>query len=344
MPGVPAIEASWFDDDAGREAADPEIARIARDLGENGFAVLDFPDPEIETLAEEIKASLLPRFDFERWRRELWPKADGLRLQDAWSEVEAVRRIACNARILEILEALYGRKPFPFQTLNFPVGTQQHFHSDAVFFSSVPERFMCGVWVALEDIDDDNGPLLYYPGSHKLPIVTNDMMGWLADEEDNAEIQTHLTRVWQAEVRAGGFREQRFHARKGQALIWLSNLLHGGSRHLDTERTRWSQVTHYYFEDCAYWTPVESDVFYGRIAFREPVDVLTGRPVGNRYIGRDIAPDFIRSVRPSWMVPAPETPTAPEPAGPSPTGWRQRAAGIPGLRRLVRLARRRAAG
>ena len=28
---------------------------------------------------------------------------------------------------------------------------------------------MCGVWVALEDITEDNGPLHYYPGSHRLP-------------------------------------------------------------------------------------------------------------------------------------------------------------------------------
>ena len=33
----------------------------------------------------------------------------------------------------------------------------------------MPEGFMCGVWVALEDMDMDNGPLVYYPGSHQLP-------------------------------------------------------------------------------------------------------------------------------------------------------------------------------
>lgn len=339
MPGVPAVEAGWLDYGGAADQTDPEVDRIARDLAANGFAVLDFPDPDIDALAEEIKTTLLPRFDFVHWREELWPKADGLRLQDAWSEVEAVRRVACNARILQILEALYGRRPFPFQTLNFPVGTQQHFHSDAVFFSSMPERFMCGVWLALEDIDEDNGPLLYYPGSHRLPIITNDMTGWLANEDDNAEIQTHLTRVWQAEVRAGGFREQRFHARKGQALIWAANLLHGGSRHTDLQRTRWSQVTHYYFEDCAYWTPVESDVFYGRIAFREPMNVLSGEPVRNRYLGREVDPDFIRSVQPQWMRPivAPE----PAPAEPPPDrSLRQMAASVPGLRRLVGAARR----
>jgi ectoine hydroxylase-related dioxygenase (phytanoyl-CoA dioxygenase family) len=36
---------------------------------------------------------------------------------------------------------------------------------------------MVGVWVALEDIDSSNGPLIYYPGSHRLPIFTNEHLG-----------------------------------------------------------------------------------------------------------------------------------------------------------------------
>ena len=40
-----------------------------------------------------------------------------------------------------------------------------------------PPGFMCGVWVALEDMDMDNGPLVYYPGSHRLPEVTMQELG-----------------------------------------------------------------------------------------------------------------------------------------------------------------------
>ena len=79
--------------------------------------------------------------------------------------------------ILRLLETLYGRPAFPFQTLTFPVGTQQPPHSDSVHFSAVPDGFMCGVWVALEDIDTDNGPLIYYPGSHRWPHFGNEHIG-----------------------------------------------------------------------------------------------------------------------------------------------------------------------
>ena len=38
-------------------------------------------------------------------------------------------------------------------------------------FSSIPERFLAGVWVALEDTNKYNGLLAVVPGSHKFPIV-----------------------------------------------------------------------------------------------------------------------------------------------------------------------------
>jgi hypothetical protein len=112
-------------------------------------------------LADDTIAQLAEEYDWAVWRAK---KADGglggMRIQDSPNAL--VRRIAGNPCIIELLSQLYGRPAFPFQTLNFPVGTEQPFHADAVHFSGVPERFMCGVWVALEDIGPEQG-LVYYP-------------------------------------------------------------------------------------------------------------------------------------------------------------------------------------
>ena len=62
-------------------------------------------------------------------------------------------------------------------------------HSDAIHFNSDPPGFMCGVWVALEDIDMDNGPLVYYPGSHKLPEVHDGGLGLRAGEEEYSRLR-----------------------------------------------------------------------------------------------------------------------------------------------------------
>jgi hypothetical protein len=237
LPGVPLVESPFFARFFNDDDTDAETLRIARDLNDKGFAVFDFPESELDLIIENIRRDLVPRFDIEAWRRD-WPTGEGLRLQDAWQFNDSVRRIACNSQVAALLERLYGRPCFPFQTLNFPVGTQQRIHSDSIFFSAVPERFMCGVWLALEDTDEANG---------------------------------------------------------------AANLLHGGSRVEDPNRTRWSQVTHYYFTGCSYFTPVESDPVYGSVRFREPINVMTGQTMRNEYVGRKVPYEFIEATTPPFL-------------------------------------------
>lgn len=279
LPGIPNIENPFFDQIFGDLDPPAEILRIAGDLRQNGFAVIDFPDPDIMDRAERIKRDLGPQFDRQGW---LSGTAPSQRVQDAWRQHPDVRAVACNRAVLDLLGALYGRAAFPFQTLNFFTGSQQRAHSDSLHFSSDPERWMCGVWLALEDIDDDNGPLLYYPGSHVWRIFDNACLGIDVTElkgfhDRYPDFETTWERIADAQVA----KPQYFHARKGQALIWAANLLRGGDRHRDRNRTRWSQVTHYLFEGCGYYTPLGSDVFRGRIALREPYNILTGKTVPN---------------------------------------------------------------
>ena len=47
-------------------------------------------------------------------------------------------------------------------------------------------------------------------------------------------------------------------ANKGDIIIWHANLLHGGAPQKYRARTRHSQVTHYFFENCQYYTPMNS--------------------------------------------------------------------------------------
>ena len=58
------------------------------------------------------------------------------RIMDAWRISANVRALALAPKILAILQELYGRRPLPFQTLNFLHGTEQAVHSDAIHFNS----------------------------------------------------------------------------------------------------------------------------------------------------------------------------------------------------------------
>jgi hypothetical protein len=70
---------------------------------------------------------------------------------------------------------------------------------------------------------------------------------------------------WDAILATSGVQQEILLARKGQALIWAANLLHGGSFQKDRSRTRWSQVTQYYFKNCIYYTPAFSDEAVGEL-------------------------------------------------------------------------------
>lgn len=276
LPQVPLVESPFFEQRLAALGLPPAVREQARFYRENGYLVIDFEDAEFAARAARVVANLAER------------QGESVRLQDAWRFDADVRAIACNGPVMRLLGQLYGREPFPFQTLNFRAGSQQPLHSDSVHFNSMPEKYMCGVWLAFEDVDGDNGPLCYAPGSHRLPVFKYEDIGVVGSEQPRHYESTAFGRLWQELPEAHGLKRVTFHARKGQALIWAANLLHGGAPQNDPRRSRHSQVTHYYFEGCAYWTPLESDPFFGRIRYREPTDIRSGRKIANIYGGRQI--------------------------------------------------------
>lgn len=303
FPGMPLIESPLFAASVGTLGLTEDEMRIATSLHEKGYAVFDFPDVEIDCRIERIRQSLGPRYgiDFDD------PGSDKTigerRIQDAWKTDADVKAIASNRKVLDLLSKLYGRAAFPFQTLNFPVGTQQGAHSDTVHFSSLPERFMCGVWLAMEDVNADAGPLFYYPGSHRWPIMTNALIGRRGYGSSLDSAQDPFDPAWRALCDAHDVRRDIFLARKGQALIWCANLLHGGSPQNNPRLTRWSQVTHYYFDDCAYYTPAFSDETLGHLALREIVAICDDRPRPNLYLGQDFRKSAAGAIYPRRKVP-----------------------------------------
>lgn len=284
FPGIPRIESPVFASDDLSDLNENE-RDLAEQLHSRGYAVFDFPDPDFDARIERIKAHLGPQFEIAFGDRAADKTRGKRRVQDAWKVDDDVRAIASNPVVLGWLSNLYGRAAFPFQTLNFPVGTQQAVHSDAVHFSSLPERFMCGVWVAMEDVSADAGPLFYIPGSHKWPIVSNSMIGRRGYGSELNSAQDPFDAAWRALCETHKAKREPFLAKKGQALIWSANLLHGGSPQTDPTLTRWSQVTHYYFDDCIYYTPAFSDEAVGQLQTRKMVAIHDGQPRQNHYLG-----------------------------------------------------------
>ena len=286
--GVPLIESPVFRSALNHMGLNDSERLIAEELNCKGYAVFKFPDPDLDARFERIRSRFATELGLNDSDPDAIKKPSMDRIQDAWRYDEDVRAIASNVAVTELLSKLWGRRAFPFQTLNFPVGTEQRVHTDTVHFSSVPERFMCGVWVAMEDIHAGAGPLCYYPGSHKWPIISNTMIGRRGWQTELESAQSPYCDAWNALIVEHQAPLETFLARKGEALIWCANLLHGGSPQNDSTRTRWSQVTHYFFDDCIYYTPAFSDEPLGRLALRHILDVSDGAPRANMYLGEEI--------------------------------------------------------
>lgn len=281
LPNIPWTESPFFESILAAKKPDAALTAEARFFRDHGYLLVDFDLPDFDRVTADVITALAPHYGEDR------------RIQDAWRQHEGVKTVATHGPILDRLRFLFGREPIPFQTLNFRIGSEQMLHSDAPHFSSIPERFMAGVWVAFEDIDEENGPLTYVPGSHRLPIWKNEELGLISRPDKAVHERTVYRQAWEQTAAALGLENRILPMRKGQALIWAANLLHGGAPIRDLRRSRHSQVTHYYFTDCCYYTPFYSDPFLGRIAFRDIVDIRTGEMVPNRYNGAQL-PDHVR--------------------------------------------------
>ena len=281
---LPWVESPFFSEIVQTKKLSDEDKKIATIYNENGFVVI--PNLIDNDTIDQIKSDMdskgyNPNFEMKNQR-------DQVRIQDFWMYSESVKSVSCDKKVLEILEMLYDRTPMPFQTLNFKVGSQQRAHSDTIHFSSIPAKYMCGVWVALEDITPDNGAVFYYPKSQNLPEYNFAHFKNVPTDtsyEDYIEYENFIEKI----VAVSNYEKKPFYAKKGDVLIWSSNIIHGGSKVINEQSTRYSQVTHYYFKDCVYYTPMLSNMVTNELFLRNNlVDINTGEKIEHSFNGEKI--------------------------------------------------------
>ena len=157
---LPWVESPFFEKILQEKNLPSDQEDLARVYHKDGYIVLKnvFSEAEIDKVVSEMhEKGFNPTYNLIKTR-------DANRCQDLWEHSESVKNLSTKSEILSVLEMLYDREVVPFQTLNFLCGTQQMAHSDTIHFSSLPAKFMAGVWIALEDVTHENGPLFYYPG------------------------------------------------------------------------------------------------------------------------------------------------------------------------------------
>ncbi len=161
-----------------------------------------------------------------------------------------IRDVTFDERLIRLLSFILDKEVVPFQTINFSHGSNQRAHSDSIHMTTYPLGYLIAVWIALEDTNLDNGPLFYYPGSHRLPYLLNEDFNEGANalrlgKKDYVDYEDRIEAV----IAETKMEKEVFLARKGDILVWHANLIHGGLPVKDVTLTRKSMVIHYYAKD-----------------------------------------------------------------------------------------------
>jgi ectoine hydroxylase-related dioxygenase (phytanoyl-CoA dioxygenase family) len=174
----------------------------------------------------------------------------GRKIMFAFHHSGLLRQVVNDRRILDLMDFLLGRRIKVFQSINFLTGSEQAAHSDSIHMTTHPLGYMIAAWIALEPITADNGPLIYHPGSHKLPYLLNDGYDHGGDrfvigEEAYGRYEEAIAKA----IREGGFPTKELHAQPGDVLFWHANLLHGGKKMTSPNASRKSMVIHCFADD-----------------------------------------------------------------------------------------------
>ena len=176
---------------------------------------------------------------------------DRMKVNDLYLTTPEVRDLALAAALVPVLRALLNHTPALCNSLYLERSSTQSPHIDALYMTPRTPGHLIAAWIAAEDATGGSGQLEYFPGSHRIPMMTfsDGRHHFIQDEMANWE------RYIEAAIAAAGLQKLSFPARKGDVLFWHANLLHGGGAITNPALTRKSHVFHYFSEGDARQAP-----------------------------------------------------------------------------------------
>ena len=223
---------------------------------EKGYLIVDLEleQSQIDPIVSDMYAAIAD--EDTKYHADHFTYTESKRIFEHWRKSRPIAELTMHPKILETLAFLYDKEPFPFSTINFIKGSNQPLHSDIIHFHTVPALWMAGVWIAFEDVDQYNGSLRIVPGSHKWNLYEyHNLKLPHPDDIENGEAVNYekYEKFLIDLVETKGAEPVIVSLKKGQALIWASNMLHGGCNVpgvTDLSKTRLTQANHYFFKGC----------------------------------------------------------------------------------------------
>lgn len=162
---------------------------------------------------------------------------------------ELADAFASNDSGLAVCDAFFGEPASLYTSLYYERGSEQALHRDTPYFCTRPAGRYLGVWLALDDVDSGNGPLKVVPKSHLLPPI--DIRALRREVFGDKRVPAISELGWnryqaavQKQCDERSMEPVEIHVCRGDVIIWHPEMFHGGSAHLQRERSRRSLVMH----------------------------------------------------------------------------------------------------
>jgi hypothetical protein len=254
---------------------------VVKSLGDATFEDLTEEQPDItKTAVETAPPDVLPEMH-RHWVKHGWVTIPNLIPTDVIDNYAAVRErlpkdrraldnywggwhyptpymdcpelldLATHHELQHVLGSLIAEPVGLHLALTGWVSTERRWHQDSYLNPEFLWSFYVAAWIALDDVDGDSGPFEFIDGSHTWPVLRREKLFRFLTPEQRASpdwpttTQGQIERVCEAEISKRGALVSRFVPKKGDVLIWHSNLIHRGSIPHNSELLRKSLICHY---------------------------------------------------------------------------------------------------
>jgi len=256
-----------------------EQRKLADSIRKNGYIILcnavehslcDALADYYEKVASGAKLEYPPKCEYFDENKEYFygkeigdqdpSKLIGLKMLDLYSHNKAARDAMLSPAIVDTLNLIFNARALAFQQLGMIYGTEPPLHQDTAYVRVSKPFLIAASWIALEDVQQGSGELELIPGSHwfkkltfdsssdswcnKVEVDPSSSVWWNYQDKDSHD--NFLEKLQALKKNKETF---KLLAKKGDCLIWISHLVHGGSavehQRFSHPPTRKSLVTHY---------------------------------------------------------------------------------------------------
>lgn len=219
--------------------------------------------PELDKLSEHEKSWVqngvvyLPKFlpedlmDAYCAERSKLERPGGWKIPTPYLHVPALKELSLYPPLMAILKDLLGEEAGLHLNLTGWISTERDWHQDTYLNPEFVGTRYAATWMALDDIHEDSGPFQFIPGSHRWPVIRRHLVfNYLTPEEQNDPTWPTFTQDWIARACMKEAEERQaeiytYVPKKGDVLIWHSNLIHRGSPPNVKGMQRKSLISHY---------------------------------------------------------------------------------------------------